>query len=202
MLIAIAVVGARRIRTMEDYTLGGRRLSSFTAALSTGSSTTSAWTMLALPALAFVGGLVELWVPVCAAIGVWLSWTLLAKRLRRFTIAADNAVTIPEFMERRFGDATGSTAVCLRAGHHSVRHLLRELRACRRVKAAGGDIRAQSHRGRHPNAPCGCDLHFDRWVHGRLQDGCIAGAADARESGGAGGHYALRDRESAVERRD
>ena len=107
MLIAIAVVGARRIRNMADYTLGGRRLSSFTAALSTGSSTTSAWTMLALPALAFVGGLVELWVPVCAAIGVWLSWTLLAKRLRRFTIAADNAVTIPEFMERRFGDATG-----------------------------------------------------------------------------------------------
>ncbi len=108
MLICIAVVGARRIRNMADYTLGGRRLSSFTAALSTGSSTTSAWTMLALPALAFTGGLVELWVPACAAIGVWLSWTLLAKRLRRFTIAADNAVTIPQFMERRFGDATGT----------------------------------------------------------------------------------------------
>ena len=107
MLIGIAVVGARRMRNMADYTLGGRRLSSFTAALSTGSSTTSAWTMLALPALAFTGGLVELWVPVCAAIGVWLSWTLLAKRLRRFTIAADDAVTIPEFLERRFGDTTG-----------------------------------------------------------------------------------------------
>ena len=108
MLIGIAVVGARRMRNMADYALGGRRLGSFTAALSTGSSTTSAWTMLALPALAFMGGVVELWVPVCAAIGVWLSWTLLAKRLRRFTIAADNAVTIPEFMERRFGDATGT----------------------------------------------------------------------------------------------
>ena len=48
-----------------------------------------------------------MWVPVCAAIGVWLSWTLLAKRLRRFTIAADDAVTIPEFLERRFGDSTG-----------------------------------------------------------------------------------------------
>ena len=108
MLIGIAVVGARGMRNMADYTLGGRRLSSFTAALSTGSSTTSAWTMLALPALAFTGGLVEMWVPVCAAIGIWLSWTLLAKRLRRYTIAADDAVTIPEFMERRFGDATGT----------------------------------------------------------------------------------------------
>ena len=108
MLIGIAVVGARQMRDMADYTLGGRRLSSFTAALSTGSSTTSAWTMLALPALAFTGGLVSMWVPVCASIGVFLSWTLLAKRLRRYTIAADNAVTIPEFLERRFGDTTGT----------------------------------------------------------------------------------------------
>ena len=149
MLIGIAVVGARGMQNMADYTLGGRRLSSFTAALSTGSSTTSAWTMLALPALAFTGGLVEMWVPVCAAIGVWLSWTLLAKRLRRYTIAADDAVTIPEFMERRFGDATGT----LRAVSGLVTilfvSLLRELRACRRVKAAGGDIWTQFHRRRH-----------------------------------------------------
>ena len=107
-LIAIAVVGARRMRDMADYTLGGRRLSSFTAALSSGSSTTSAWTMLALPALAFTGGLVELWVPICATIGIFLSWTLLAKRLRRYSIAANNAVTIPEFLEARFGDVTGT----------------------------------------------------------------------------------------------
>ncbi len=108
VLIAIAIVGARRMRDMADYTLGGRRLSSFTAALSTGSSTTSAWTMLALPALAFTGGLVEMWVPVCATIGIFLSWTLLARRLRRYSVAASNAVTIPEFLETRFGDTTGT----------------------------------------------------------------------------------------------
>ncbi|MDE2970369.1 MAG: sodium/proline symporter [Chloroflexota bacterium] len=106
-LIAIAVVGARRMRDMADYTLGGRRLSAFTAALSSGSSTASAWTMLALPALAFTGGLVQIWVPLFAAVGVFLSWTLLARRLRRYSIAANNAVTIPEFLEARFADATG-----------------------------------------------------------------------------------------------
>ena len=41
-LIGIALVGARKIRDMSDYVLGGRRLGSFTAALSAGSSTTSA----------------------------------------------------------------------------------------------------------------------------------------------------------------
>ncbi len=59
-LIGIALVRARGMQNMSDYVLGGRRLSSFTAALSAGSSTTSAWTMLALPALAFSHGAVEI----------------------------------------------------------------------------------------------------------------------------------------------
>ena len=107
LLIAIAVAGARRMRDMSDYVLGGRRLSSFTAALSAGSSTTSAWTMLALPALAFSDGAVSMWVPVAASIGILLSWTVVARRLRRYTIEANNVLTIPEFYEARFGDKTG-----------------------------------------------------------------------------------------------
>ena len=107
LLIGIAIVGARRMKDMSDYVLGGRRLSSVTAALSSGSSTTSAWTMLVLPALAYVGGLVELWVPAAAAIGLWLSWTFIARRLRRYTIEANDVLTIPEFFEVRFGDTTG-----------------------------------------------------------------------------------------------
>ena len=108
LLIVIAVAGARHMKDMSAYVLGGRRLGSFTAALSAGSSTTSAWTMLVLPALAYVGGLVELWVPAGAAVGLWLSWTFLAKRLRRYTIAANDVLTIPEFFEVRFGDKTGT----------------------------------------------------------------------------------------------
>lgn len=107
MLIAIAVAGMRRMRNMSEYVLGGRRLSSVTAALSAGSSTTSAWTMLALPALAFTNGAVEIWVPVAIVVGVWLSWTIVAGRLRRYTIAAGDVLTIPEFLEVRFADRTG-----------------------------------------------------------------------------------------------
>ena len=107
MLIAIAIAGMRRMRNMSEYVLGGRRLSSVTAALSAGSSTTSAWTMLALPALAFTNGAVEIWVPVAIVAGVWLSWTFIAGRLRRYTIAAGDVLTIPEFLEVRFADRTG-----------------------------------------------------------------------------------------------
>ena len=60
------------------------------------------------PALAFTSGAVRIWVPVGAMIGIWLSWTLLAKRLRRYTIEADDVLTIPEFFEVRFGDQSGT----------------------------------------------------------------------------------------------
>lgn len=107
LLIGIAVLRARKMANMSDYVLGARRLGSFTTALSTGSSTTSAWTMLSLPALAYVGGVVAWWIPASAVVGIWMSWSLLAKRLRRYTVAARDSLTIPEFFETRFDDRSG-----------------------------------------------------------------------------------------------
>ena len=108
ILIGIAAYRSDRMTTMGDYVLGGRRLGSFTAALSAGSSSASGWTMLVLPALAFAGGLMHLWTAVFIVLGMWLAWIVTAKRLRRYTISAANALTIPEFWEKRFGDTTGA----------------------------------------------------------------------------------------------
>ena len=107
-LIGIAVVGSRPMRDMSEYVLGGRRMSSVTSALSASSSAASSGTMLVFPALAFAGGGVVLWTMVSIVLGVWLSWTILAKRLRRYTIAADNSLTMCEFLEKRFDDRTGT----------------------------------------------------------------------------------------------
>ncbi len=105
-LIGIAVVRARPLREMSDYVLGGRRMSSFTSALSAGSSGTSGWTMLVFPALAFSEGTVHLWTAASLVLGSWLAWIVLAKRLRRYTIEEDS-LTLPEFFERRLRDRTG-----------------------------------------------------------------------------------------------
>ena len=106
-LVGIAVVRGRRMAEMSDYVLGGRRMSSFTSALSASSSGTSGWAILVFPALAFQHGLVEAWTAAMLVAGVWVSWTLLAKRLRRYTVAAEDALTVPEFLERRCADTTG-----------------------------------------------------------------------------------------------
>ena len=107
ILIGIALVRSRNMRDMSDYVLGGRRMGAITSALSSGSSVTSGWTMLVFPALAFTAGLMHLWTAVAIVLGVWLAWTIMARRLRRYTIVTDNSLTIPEFLEKRFGDSTG-----------------------------------------------------------------------------------------------
>ena len=107
VLIGIAVVRSRQMENMSDYVLGGRKLGFFTSALSAASSVTSGWTMLVFPALAFAAGMMHLWTVVAIVLGVWLSWTIMAKRIRRYTIATDNSLTIPEFLEKRFDDKSG-----------------------------------------------------------------------------------------------
>lgn len=108
VLIGIAVVRSRQIREMSDYVLGSRRMSAFTTALSAGSSSASAGTMLVIPALAFTQGMVVVWILASLGLCFWLTWKLLATRLRRYTIAAEESLTLPEFLEKRFNDKTGT----------------------------------------------------------------------------------------------
>ena len=53
------------------------------------------------------GGMI-VWFSSSILLKAVLSWTILAKRLRRYTIAADNSLTISEFLEKRFDDRTGT----------------------------------------------------------------------------------------------
>ena len=62
--------------------------------------------MLVFPALAFTSGANQLWLVVFLVIGAWINWTIVAKRLRRYTISMDDSLTLPEFLERRLRDET------------------------------------------------------------------------------------------------
>ena len=82
-------------------------MSTLTSALSASSSSSSGWTMLVFPALAFSEGAVHLWTVMGLVAGAWFSWTILGKRLRRYTIA-EESLTLPDFFEKRFADRTGT----------------------------------------------------------------------------------------------
>ena len=108
VLIGIAISRSRQMADMSDYVLGGRKIGAFTSAISAASSTTSGWTMLVFPALAFAAGLMHLWTVVSLVLGAWFAWTIMARRLRRYTMATENSLTVPEFLEKRFGDTSGA----------------------------------------------------------------------------------------------
>ena len=105
-VLAIGFTAYLRTRNISDYILGGRRLGVIVAALSAGASDMSGWLLMGLPGLVYSKGLMALWLAGGLLLGTWLNWTIIAERLRIFSYAAENAITLPEFLERRFQDSS------------------------------------------------------------------------------------------------
>ena len=106
ILLVIGVAACLRTKDLSDYILGGRRLGSTVAALSAGASDMSGWLLLGLPGYAYAAGLEAGWIALGLLIGTYLNWRLVAKRLRNYTAMADDAITLPDFFERRFDDTS------------------------------------------------------------------------------------------------
>ena len=86
----------------KDYFLGGRKMGAWVSALSAGASDMSAWVLMGLPASIYALGLGQVWIAIGLAIGYALSWIFEAPRLRAFSIQADDAITIPQYLTKRF----------------------------------------------------------------------------------------------------
>lgn len=86
----------------KDYFLGGRKMGAWVSALSAGASDMSAWVLMGLPASIYAAGMGQTWIAIGLGIGYAASWILEAPRLRRFSIEADDSITIPQYLTNRF----------------------------------------------------------------------------------------------------
>ena len=86
----------------KDYFLGGRNMGAWVSALSAGASDMSAWVLMGLPASIYAFGIGQTWIAIGLGIGYALSWIFEAPRLRRFSIAAKDSITIPQYLTNRF----------------------------------------------------------------------------------------------------
>lgn len=102
------VIGMRYMRnneTSSDFFLGGRQVGPWMTALSAEASDMSGWLLMGLPGLAYLGGMKEaFWTALGLIIGTYLNWLIVAKPLRKCTIAFGDSVTMPEFFTHRFKD--------------------------------------------------------------------------------------------------
>ena len=86
----------------KAYFLGGRAMNGWVAALSAGASDMSAWVLMGLPGSIYLWGMGQIWISIGLLIGTILAWVFVAPRLRRMSILADDAITIPQFLTKRF----------------------------------------------------------------------------------------------------
>ena len=107
VMLIIGYVAYKRTSSSSDYFLGGRNLGPWPTALSAGASDMSGWLLLGVPGLAYASGVESLWIVTGLLLGTWLNRFVVAKRLRTYTITANNALTIPEYFSQRFRDSSG-----------------------------------------------------------------------------------------------
>ena len=86
----------------KTYFLGGRKMGAWVTALSAGASDMSAWVLMGLPTSIYALGMGQVWISVGLAIGYALSWMIEAPRLRKFSIVANDSITIPQYLTNRF----------------------------------------------------------------------------------------------------
>lgn len=86
----------------KEYFLGGRSMNGWVAALSAGASDMSAWVLMGLPGSIYLAGIGQVWISVGLLIGTVCAWLFIAPRLRRYSIRANDSITIPQFLTNRF----------------------------------------------------------------------------------------------------
>lgn len=103
-VIFIGVFYAKRAnKSSEEYFLGGRSLGPWVTAMSAEASDMSGWLLMGLPGVAYWCGLADaFWTAFGLAIGTYINWLVVSKRLRRYSVRANNSITLPDFFSNRF----------------------------------------------------------------------------------------------------
>lgn len=105
MMVFVGLRSARGNKSASDFFLGGRKVGPWVTALSAEASDSSAWLLMGLPGLCYLGGFKEtFWTAIGLIVGTYLAWLFVAKNLRKCSIAFDDSITIPEFLTNRFKD--------------------------------------------------------------------------------------------------
>ncbi|MCQ2982897.1 MAG: sodium/proline symporter PutP [Treponemataceae bacterium] len=106
LMVYVGLRNMKNTKSSSDFFLGGRKVGPWTAALSAEASDMSGWLLMGLPGLAYLGGIKEVfWTALGLTAGTYLNWLIVAKPLRKCTIAFGDSITLPEFFTNRFKDS-------------------------------------------------------------------------------------------------
>ena len=104
--LLLGFIAWRRTRTLSDFILGGRSLGSWVTAFSAQATDMSGWLLMGLPGLAYASGFDAVWMAGGLLVGTWANWRFIARPLRLRTEQLNDALTLPDYFEYRFADAS------------------------------------------------------------------------------------------------
>ena len=103
-VVGIGVYFAKKNSTTNDFYLVGRKLGPLVTAMSAEASDMSSWLLMGLPGVAYVTGVCDaFWTAAGLAVGTYVNWLIVAKRLRTYSDVC-SAITIPDFFANRYRD--------------------------------------------------------------------------------------------------
>ena len=98
------MIGRRSKKSAEGFYLGGRGMGPLVTAMSAEASDMSSYLLMGIPGLAYLSGVADAsWTAIGLAVGTYLNFLLVAKKLRRYSVKLD-AITIPSFISKRYGE--------------------------------------------------------------------------------------------------
>lgn len=103
-MLFIGLWAYRKTENLSDYILGGRSLGAWPSALSAGASDMSGWLLLGMPGYAYAAGWEVSWLAGGLLLGTYLNWLIVAPRLRDYSEASGNSLTLPQYFSNRFDD--------------------------------------------------------------------------------------------------
>ena len=104
VIVTGVMIGRRSKKNAEGFYLGGRGMGPLVTAMSAEASDMSSWLLMGLPGLAYLSGVADAgWTAIGLAVGTYLNFLLVAKKIRRYSVKL-NAITIPSFISKRYGE--------------------------------------------------------------------------------------------------
>lgn len=106
-MLGVGFYCSKQNNSVDDFYLGGRKLGPFVTAMSAEASDMSSWLLMGLPGVAYLSGVASAaWTAIGLAIGTYVNWLIVARRIRVYSKAYE-AFTVPDFFAKRFGDKKG-----------------------------------------------------------------------------------------------
>lgn len=103
-MLYVGYVCSKKNRDTDDFYLGGRKLGPLVTAMSAEASDMSSWLLMGLPGVAYLSGIADAgWTAIGLALGTYINWLIVAKRIRHYSHLTDS-ITIPTFFSRRYHD--------------------------------------------------------------------------------------------------